>query len=63
MEEKTVTAAQAAANAHAIQKQDLAEEIAAALQDCFVAKIDVTDAHIHLRFVNGQRFTLTLDEE
>ncbi len=47
----------------AIQKEDLVVEIKAALCDTFVAEIAAEENEIVLRFVNGQKFRLTVKEE
>ena len=46
-----------------ITKDGLTEEIKAAMEDVFVAKINVTDGKIEMQFVNGQSFVLTVEEK
>ncbi len=46
-----------------IEKSELIKQIACALQDEFVAEITQEAEGISLRFVNGQKFLLTVEEK
>lgn len=46
-----------------IQRSELVEQIMNALRDEFVAEITREEDAIALRFVSGQKFTVTVEEE
>ena len=45
-----------------IKAEDLLEEIKIALRDAFVAKFYRQGQELNITFLNGQKFTLTLQE-
>ncbi len=45
-----------------IERKDLAEEIACAIQDLFVATVSSKEDTVELHFSDGQRFVLMVKE-
>ncbi len=45
-----------------IKTENLATEIKAAISDLFVAEVTEDAGEIHLKFVNGQEFVLSVKE-
>ena len=45
-----------------IKKEELLEEIKILLQDVFVAKIEDVEKGVSIEFLNGQKFSVAIDE-
>lgn len=45
-----------------VEKKDLALEIACALKDVFVAIVEAEDEAVTMKFTNGQKFRLEVQE-